>query len=303
MTTKIPVYYNDGCQKDATYVYISSKVKSVDPDEHTLSRMSFCRPPKWAQHDLNWNVVSVCYFQPLEAFCALSIQGDVSFATQQGFVQEKIADAGTHRTGQLGAVKQIRAIGDDLFVCGDQGQVYWRNAQTWMHLDDGLLDRAISASALDLNSIDGTSIEDIYVCGMHGRIFHFDGRRWSEIDSPTNVHLERVRCVSRDEVYFCGNDGVFLKKTPVGFEDHSTPELGKHFWGLEHFSGNIYLAALNGLYLFDGSSVEAVETRLEPAIGGYRLSARDGTLWSFGVDDLAWFDGKTWTRVDNPNNV
>lgn len=304
MSSKEPVYFNDGCQKDATYAYLSAKLKSVNPDAYTFSRLFFTRPPtKWAKHDLNWNVVSVCYFAPLDAFCALSMQGDVNLAGQQGFATEKIADAGTYPAGRLGAVKQIRVIGDHLYVCGDQGQVYRRGQGGWTHIDDGILERTISASALDLNGIDGTSDADIYVVAMHGRIFHYDGRSWTELDSPTNVHLERVRCVSPDEVYFCGNAGVFLKKTPKGFEDHSVPDLGKHFWGLEHLDGKIYLATLDGLYVFDGNSVEAVNTGLTPAIGGYRLSARDGTLWSFGVDDVAWFDGTTWTRVEHPDNV
>lgn len=32
------------------------------------------------------------------------------------------------------------------------------------------------------------------------------------------------------------------------------------------------------------------------------LEAKDGVLWSFGFKDLAWFDGKQWTRVDHPDN-
>jgi hypothetical protein len=26
-------------------------------------------------------------------------------------------------------------------------------------------------------------------------------------------------------------------------------------------------------------------------------------LWSFGVDDIAWFDGKKWTRLEHPDNA
>jgi hypothetical protein len=45
-----------------------------------------------------------------------------------------------------------------------------------------------------------------------------------------------------------------------------------------------------------------LRTGLEPEIDGYRLDARDGQLWSFGVEDLAWFDGKKWKRLKHPDN-
>ncbi len=76
----------------------------------------------------------------------------------------------------------------------------------------------------------------------------------------------------------------------------------EYFWGLEHFEGKVYLSALKGLFIFDGTSVERLTTGLKPEIGGYRLAARNGVLWSFGVDDLAKFDGKKWTRLKHPDN-
>ena len=298
-----PCYYTDGCVKDFDYVYVASKLKSIDPDEHDFSRMAFYKAPDWFTHDLEWNVQSVCYFPEKNTLHALSEQGEVDTRGKGFNSSEKIKDAGTYHKGELGAVNQIRKIGKHLYVCGNQGQVYRREESGWVHIDDGLLDRKISARALHLQGIDGTSDEDIYVVGMRGRIFHFDGKKWTELDSPTNLHLERVRCVSPDEVYICGKDGVFLKKTPRGFEDYSVPDLDDYFWGLEYFEGKVYLATTAGLYVFDGKKVEPVDTGLEPPIDGHRLDARDGALWSFGVDDLAYFDGKTWTRVVDPDNT
>jgi hypothetical protein len=303
ITPQAACYYNDGCVKDFDYVYISSKLKSIKQDERDFSRLVFYKAPRWGKHDLSWNVQSVCYFPERNTLHALSDQGDVDTRGVGVASSEKIKDAGTYLTGELGAVVQIRKIGRHLYVCGYQGQVYRREEGGWVHFDDGLLDREIEVSALHLLSIDGTSDEDIYVVGMRGRVCHFDGSRWAELVSPTNVHLHRVRCVSRDEVYICGKSGVFLKKTPQGFEDHSVPDLDEDFWGIEHYKGKVYLATLSGLYEFDGSSVEPVDTGLEPPIAGYRLDARDGVLWSFGVDDLAWYDGSSWTRVVDPDNA
>jgi hypothetical protein len=291
------VYFNDGCVKESSYVFIASKLHSVNPDEYDFSRLYFHKIPGWGRQDLNRNVVSVCYLANPNSFQALSEDGEVTSYDPQGSTSASIADV-----EKYGAVSQIRTIEGVLYVCGMQGQVYRRGSSGWVHIDKGILDPKVSARALHLNSIDGTSGKDIYVVGFGGRILHYNGKTWTELPSPTNLHLERVHCVAPGETYVCGNNGTFLKITPQGIENHSI-ELEDHFWGLTSFQGKVYLATLEGLYVFDGSTVEEVDTGLEPAIGGYRLDARDGQLWSFGVDDLAFFDGKSWTRVIHPDNV
>ncbi len=182
-----------------------------------------------------------------------------------------------------------------------QGQVYRRDEAGWVHIDAGILDPKPSPDALHLTSIHGTSHRDVYVSGFGGRVLHFDGSRWGELTSPTNVHLERVHCVSPGEVYLCGNKGTFFKLSSGAFTDYSI-DIEDHFWGLTSFQGKIYLSTLKGLYVFDGKSVRPVDTKLKPPIGGYRLDACEEQLWSFGVDDLAWFDGKTWTLLKHPDN-
>lgn len=294
-----PIYFVDGCVREEGYIFLSARLKSVDADEYDFTRTFSSRIPTWGHWDLNWNVLSVCHATSSDLLCALSDKGDVRISKPAvSSIEEKITDVES-----LGAVKQIREIGGLLHVCGDQGQVYRRQSDgSWVHIDDGILDREIKVDALDLNGIDGTSLEDIYVVGMKGRILHFDGSAWTELDSPTNLHLERVHCVSPDEAYACGNRGTFLRITKQGIEDLSL-DLEDHFWGLTAFQGQIYLATLKGLFVYDGTSVEPVETGLEPPIGGYRLDACETQLWSFGVDDLAYFDGTTWTRVQHPDNV
>jgi hypothetical protein len=294
------VYFNDGCVRSREYVYISAKLHSIDPNKHDFSRMYFYKSGQWGRHDLEWNVNSVCYFDEQDALYALSVQGDISIATQQGFRTEKIPGAGTYEG--FASIKQIRQIGKKLYVCGDQGQVYRLDKSGWVHFDNGLLDQKISASALDFNSIDGCCEDDLYAVGYHGRIFHYNEQGWTELESPTNAHIECIRCINSDEFYFCGNNGLFFKATKSGFYDFSLEGLKEHFWGLEYFQGKVYLATLSKLYVFDGASVKPITTGLEPNIGGYKLAARDDMLWSFGVNDLAFFDGKVWNRLKHPDN-
>jgi hypothetical protein len=294
----VGVYFNDGCVAAKDYIYFSGKLRGLDPDEYEFSRTFSYRAPNMGFIDHpGRNIVSVCHYTVDSCFYSLSTRGDVHLGAR-GVTprEEKIQDVES-----LGAVSQIRQIGEHLYVCGMQGQVYRRDESGWVHVDNGILDRKIATGALHLNSIDGASERDIYVAGFGGRILHFDGKRWTELVSPTNVHLERVRCVSESEVYFCGNKGTFIKLANGTFTDHSI-DIEDHFWGLTSFEDKVYLATLKGLYVFDGTRVRPVDTKLKPPIDGYRLDARDGQLWSFGVDDLAWFDGKKWHRLKHPDN-
>ena len=154
------VYFNDGTVKKSDYIYIAAKLQSVDADKHDFSRLFIYYRGDWTHHDLQSRVESVCYYSELEAFCALSANGEVNIATRQGFQVEKIPQAGVY--DGLAAVNQMRQIGQHLYVCGDQGQVYRRDESCWVQFDDGLRDSDISASALCLNSIDGTSDENIW---------------------------------------------------------------------------------------------------------------------------------------------
>jgi hypothetical protein len=306
------VYFNDGCVRATNYVYLSAKLKGVDPDEYEFSRTFTCRgsgaQASWGHRDFpGADLVSVCHFSnasfsDMEGWngarlVALAANGQVFFSAKGIPPQpETISDVES-----IGSASQVRQIGERLYVCGMQGQVYRRDQGGWVHIDAGILDRKISASALHLNSIHGTSDRDIYVVGLGGRILHFDGARWDELDSPTNVHLERVHCVSPSEAYVCGNKGTFFKLSKGVFTDHSI-RVEDHFWGLTSFQGKVYLATLKGLYAFDGKRVQPVDTQLKPPIDGYRLDSCEDQLWSFGVDDLAFFDGKKWKRVKHPDN-
>lgn len=297
------VYFNDGCVKGAQQIYIAAKLKGLDPEKYDFSKCYIYKEGKWGRRDFEWNVASVCYAPQLEYFFTLSVQGDIEIAAKEkGFIKEKIPEAGTY--DGIGSVHQIRAIGDNIYVCGSQGQVYKRTTTGWQHMDDGLLDRKPSASALYFSSIGGENDSSIYVVGFGGKIFHFNGQRWNEVPSSTNQNLERVCATLHKEIYICGKNGTLLRGNDSGFQEIGGGQIKDHIWGLEYFRGQIYLATLKGLWSYnpDSGLISPVKTGLQPEIKGYRLESRGDVLWSFGVDDLAWFDGNTWTRLKHPNN-
>ena len=297
------VHFADGCVIEKDYIYVASKLDELDPEEYDFSRLYFFDGGGggWVHHDLEWDVRSVCLRlgATKRQCCALSLQGDVEFQQVGSATIEKIAGAGT--VDGAGAMSEIREVGTDLVTCGYGAQVYHRAKRGWVSIAQGLARFVSKKRAVHLNSIDGASLEDLYAVGYHGRIFHYDGKTWTEIDSPTNVHVERIR-VHEGTAYICGNKGTLLIGNTNGFAVHQNPGISDHFWGIALFRSKVYLAGLKRLYVFDGKSIAPLTTGLKPEIDGYRLDARDGVLWSFGNSDLAWTDGKKWHRLLHPDN-
>lgn len=298
------VYFVDGCVIERDYVYVAAKADMLDPMKYDFSRMFFNDRGEWVYHDLEWDVKSVCVRRAHEPrqYVALSMQGDIEYQFVGGQQTEKIPHAGS-LNGE-GAMSQIREIGGHLVACGYGGQVYWRSPSGWQSLGGGLASFATDKLAVHLNAIDGSSMNDVYAVGLQGRIFHFDGKAWSELDSPTNVHLERVR-VAEGQVYICGNNGTVLQGDRQGFAVLPIDGLTAHLWGIERFAGKTYVAHLNGLMVHDGASWAPVKLGLDDSglpEDGYRLDAADGVLWSFGPKRVACFDGQAWTAFPHPDN-
>jgi hypothetical protein len=157
-----------------------------------------------------------------------------------------------------------------------------------------------------LSCIDGNHEQDIYVVGMEGVAFHFDGGKWRRLRLPTNAHLHWVRCYGPDEVYICGNDGTLLQGSArKGFRDVGGGQDNPTWWCLAKFRDKVYLSAMEGLFAWDGQNIAPVETGLEPEPETWQLDTSligGEALWSFGVKDLVWFDGKQWQRLHHPDN-
>ena len=297
-----PIHFIDGAVIDRSYVYMLAQYDQYDPSYHAPESLTVIYDgDDFGQHtEMPFDVVSVCNYkdgsQPT-VVAILSKNGHVrSFQCDEHWVEydERIPDAGIRDGGKYGYLAQIAHIGTTFYACGSHGQVYRRTPTGWIHVDQGILDPGFERS-LTLTSISGSAEDDIFVVGWHGRILHFDGYRWTELDSPTNIHLERVLSVGRGEAYVCGNDGTLLRVHPGGIENLSA-DTDAHFWGLAVLDGRVFVSSLLTIYELIDGELEEVDTGLE-GVEFYRLVANDGTMWSFAAKDVVRFDGKTWEHV------
>lgn len=334
MNNTLPVTFTTGCAIEKDYIYIVAKLDSLHQEDKFARIYIFDdqkNHDKWVHHDLaDWEVVSVCIRKATTTsprmVCALSENGELELRFVDGAIIEKIPGAGLadSNSSGYGYVNAIREIGNHLYVCGLSGQVYRRSDDGWSHFDHGLLqsmdatEKAVEQLKLgnsklmqdviedtfSLRDINGLTETDIYTVGDEGRIFHHDGNRWTELTPPNNENLIRVKCISENEVWICGDNGTLLKGNwRDGFKDVSSVGNNDIFLSVEKFNDLIYISTENELFIYDNEKILPLETNLKPELqDAHLLEAKDGVLWSFGYKDLAYFDGKTWTRVDHPDN-
>jgi len=310
------VTFTAGCALEADYIYVASYLDAHDPLTTAFTRLfsyvSRFEDDQWFYHDADINAVAVCVKKATATMgrrvVTLSKEGEVEIYSNKDdtSIFEKIAEAGV-RLGSRGYMTAIREIGNSLFACGANDQVYRRSEDgVWSLITStplevlGPLETDISI----LNSIDGTNENDVYTCGLDGGLFHYDGSRWSRIKLRTDEHLHCVRCVSTREVWVCGNNGTLLVGNALaGFRDVSSVDDNQQFWSLTKFRGSVFLATTSeGMFRYDGKEITPVDTGFGSGLWTYEVDSVENMLWSFSPKEIACFDGTRWARVNHPDN-
>lgn len=277
-------------------------LKEMDT-EHTRFYMFSISDNDWVHHEVEHAIVSVTYqrVKGKYAWHLLSKRG-VVVTIESGSVSEtEIKTAGTGKN-RYGYVHQIREIAGELYICGMGRQVYKNLERSWVSIAQRIL-APIDSVEYNFKSIDGTSSTDIYAVGWKGEIFHYDGKDWKQCSSPTNINLNAVKCVDPNTVYICGRNGILLKGSMDAWSVYAAEDFEEDLWGLDVFDGKPYIAYRNGIAMFDGNSIIPVDTKLKPEPDSGVLQSNGDELWSFGNNDLCYFNGESWERVICPDNT
>lgn len=316
--------YYDGAFLEADLIAFATKLDALDYDDYSHSRPTSYSSGRWGARDLPFSASSVCAYRTdrgpaSRATCTLgSMSGCVELYWKGGVHSVTEFLPGAKEMGGLLHLKQIRQIGDDLYVVGSQGQVYRRHQNSWAVFNQGLevpdlndlLAQGVSMSealdktmgVLDLESIDGTSPSDIYAVGSRGGVYFRGGERWIQINKVTNVNLHRVRVLDSDTVYAVGDRGVVLKgNARQGFSIIET-NIGDDIWGLEWFDKHLYVGGKRkGLFRLDDQTSQKVAAL--PDFECHTLHAYAGQLLALGFKHVYLTDdAKTWKFLQNPDN-
>ncbi|MDQ8731071.1 hypothetical protein [Bradyrhizobium sp. LHD-71] len=319
MALKEPVTFRAGCIIERNYLYVAAKPNSLDSEEE-YSRMFFYdgqnSSAPWVRHDLpNWTVVSVCVFKDMHdgtrKYAALSKHGEIEYTWPGGSVIETIDGAGLKEAHgpAYGYTSSIREIDGVLHACGTGGQVYRRGQDGWSHIAESLKSPAGlgSTEAIgqhDFSDFDGFGLGDIYVASGNGEIHHFDGKTWQRCQTATTEILTAIHCADGNDVWACGFNGVLLRgNSQDGFAAISSGSDTAIFTTITRFENKTYIGSSEGLFVYDDQNDCVKRVAADLAETCLVLDVKDGVLWSFGYDDIVSFNGKTWVRLEHPDNV
>lgn len=298
------VYFVGGFARQDNVVGILAYLSELEDTDAEHTRFYMYRPSDdyWAHKEVDHEIVSLAYKEISDsiAWYLLSKRGVVITITSKGITQIELKTAGTGKK-RYGYVSQIREIGGELYICGMCRQVYKKKNRNWVQIADSIL-APIDSVDFSFESIDGSGYDNIYAVGWQGEIFHYNGEKWSKCDSPTNLDLNSVRCIDKETTYICGNNGLFLYGYGSNWNVIQDDEFDEDLWSVEIHKGTPYVAHRDGISKFDGSKLIRVDTKIKPGPDSGVLHANNQILWSFGNNDLSFYNGKKWKRVICPDN-
>jgi hypothetical protein len=296
-----PYSFGSGFVQDHGTIRVIAQIDELADAGSSASRIMkwVAKDEKWSQFSFEWSAVRVCVIaEPLQLF-VLGPDGEVLVGSSRGDTRETIDETKEGPQGR-GPLRDLRRIGDQLYVAGMSRQVYRRSGVgSWSHRDEGVVLPLGSKSVAGFNSIDGVSEDDFYAVGFGGEIWRCLKGRWRKIESPTNVVLHRVRVIRTDLVYACGQEGVLLRGTGDAWEqiDHSVTE--NDLWDIEWYRDRLYAAHDDGLFvLTSADDLEAVDFGTRAEITCRHLHSDDGVLLSSGPKDVLYTaDGDKWRDI------
>jgi hypothetical protein len=285
-------------------IYVVGVLDDLDEQDVYHAIMLRWQDGKWDHWPIRNRIVSIsAYDSPVgPTVMALGIDGKIHVSDNSGQHWETV-DTSKEGPSRLRHLSSMRIIGNYVYVAGMQRQVYRRQkpSGTWRRFDEGVLVPRKSLEIEGFNSIDGLREDDIYAVGLHGQIWHYDGARWTEEESPTNVKLECVRCVSPDLVFVCGGNGIVIKGRTNRWETVNHEITKETFWGAAYLGDTLYLSTSQGtLFQLRENEMAPVDMKLGKDVSTFSLHGNDGIVLSIGNHDLCLFDGAQWKQLGYP---
>jgi hypothetical protein len=304
MPAKPPVSLITGYVQDRNHILVLLRYDELEERgaENTNARRWDRRTNSWANFPVLWSATRLWADPSGLPIILTGPAGKVAIKAKP-VVPPDEEDIWPGRGGPalLGDIRDLRLIGQHLYVAGMGRQVYRREgAGRWVRADAGMVvTQPDPAQIHGFNSLDGPSETDIYAAGFDGEMWRSDGRRWRQLEKLTNLLLNRVRTVAPDQILICGKQGVLLRGHLDAWSvvDHQSTE--DELWDVETFNGEVYIATSKRVYrLTAADDLEEVDlgVRGKPTCGS--LHANDGVLISVGRKCLCWTeDGRKWHDI------
>ena len=255
------------------------------------------RQDKWLVKTPDWDIATICGTVKGERFEVLAVgtHGELLIGIAGGFSESHIDPKG-RGPDRLGVIRDARFLGKDVYVVGMSRQAYRRSGNTWT--DIGTPIHAKPTQSRGFNSVTGDGKATVFAAGFGGEIWTYDGAAWTQLDSPTNVALQKILYTKEGVIYACGQAGALLRGDGDGFEPVRQTETTDNLYGLAWFDDRLFVASLTKIWTLEGDRLEPVDVGIPGRLTTGDLEAGAGMLWSVGAKHLLRTEnGKTWKLV------
>jgi len=319
---KNPITFTSGCAISAHRFCLSANIDELDTWDcfsKTIIYKHF-EQQNWSCLDLEgWKVISVAY-QSREgehSIISLDQEGYVGIFQQNNNEHQEIRFKLEEKI--YGQFNKLRTVRQELYACGDGGQVYLNAGDSWSNIGFNLEEQPLEVKQGEIFSLDsefsfernlydinGFAHDHLYVCGTKGDdgfIAFFNGSNWIEVNRITPSALYSITlCPDGKSVLISGQYGTLLKgNIDDGFKNLKNISINSTFYNAAFYQEAIYIASEQGLYIYADSEYSIVP-ELSDIQGVISVEEKDGVLWVLSYKQLIRFDGKTWDKINHPDN-
>ncbi|WDZ50119.1 hypothetical protein LF296_12380 [Acinetobacter vivianii] len=319
---KNPITFTSGCAISAHRFCLSANIDELDTwDCFSKTKIyKHFEQQNWSCLDLEgWKVISVAY-QSREgepSIISLDQEGYVGIFQQNNNEHQEIRFKLEEKI--YGQFNKLRTVRQELYACGDGGQVYLNAGDSWSNIGFNLEEQPLEVTQGEIFSlesdfsfernlydINGFAHDHLYVCGTKGDdgfIAFFNGSNWIEVNRITPSALYSITlCPDGKSVLISGQYGTLLKgNIDDGFKSLKNRSINAIFYNAAFYQEAIYIASEQGLYVYSDSEYSIVP-ELSDIQGVISVEEKDGILWVLSYKQLIRFDGKTWDKINHPDN-
>lgn len=322
-----PVTFKSACLISDNLVYLSASLDNLDDDSEYSRCILFDYneglKKGWYYHDLEFDVVSVCYNnnEDNKKIFSMSNEGHLEEFDGVDGKLSFIEGSGLNEDWSLGKgyLFTIKSINKDIFATGYDSQIFRYIDNKWVLINKGLntdVESKIDFSNIELTK-DEQDISVIDICGRHsneyfcvgrigesGLIAHYDGNQWNLMDRKTPATLYSSLLLKSGEILISGIQGnLLLVKEDNSIQRLTDLKFSSDFYSLTEFNGDIYIGSSEGIYIYSNQKLNKINisTQIDENLV-FKVATTSSCLWAFTNKFILRFAGVKWEIINHPDN-
>ncbi|MBO1542024.1 hypothetical protein [Pseudomonas sp. OA65] len=194
--------------------------------------------------------------------------------------------------GDIGPLRRIRILGDDVICAGSVGQVYRLFGDTF----ETLPKLSVGHQEVTIEDIAGSSRNDFVAVTSDGYAAHFDGTNWSVLDLPTNASLTSLCRLDNGHYAIVGKNGTVLIGVADQWSIIQPIDTSRSYWGVAAYHDEIYAAHLAGVDKVAGQALVALDIEEADLQFTVLRSSNEG-VWSFADRTIGLIRDDQWQTI------